>query len=334
MMRKRFPALVLFAAVLTVNAVACAEVTAAPVPRGLVSIDRPVVKLKDLFRNAGRQADAVLGPAPMPGTRILIATRQLAAIAVQFGVRWAPGNAAASVVIERPGTPIGRARLVAALRRALRLAGAPNHVAIQIGDNNLPMIPPAAQPAILVNRIAYHRMSGNFRARLLVDAPGMSAASARIAGLAEPAVQAVVAAHGLLPGAVLGSGDVRLAWIPRSDVPPGAITDPAHAVGMQIDRAIAAGTPLSGRMVGTPELIARGATVGLAVEMPGLEVTARGVALAAGGGGAVIPVLNPSSHEIVQAVIDGPDHAHVVPGSTPARARNAIPYYGLTGDRP
>lgn len=333
MMRKRFSALVFLAVAGIGTAMAHAGVAAAPTLRGLVSIDRPVVRLKDLFRNAGPKADAVLGPAPAPGTRILIARRQLTTIAARFGVRWSPMNAAASIVIERPGTPLAHARVIAALRPALRLAGAPGHVAIQISANGLPMIPPASRPAILVNRIVYDRMTGNFRARLLVSAPGMNAASALVTGLAEAAVQSVVAAHNLLPGAVLGSGDVRLAWIPRGDVPPGAITQPTQAFGMQINRATPAGTPLSDRMIGAQELIARGASVGLAVEMPGLEVTARGVAMAAGGDGAVIPVLNPTSHEIVQAVIDGPDHAHVLPGSTPTRARNAVPYYGMLGGR-
>jgi flagella basal body P-ring formation protein FlgA len=53
--------------------------------------------------------------------------------------------------------------------------------------------------------------------------------------------------------------------------------------------------------------------------MPGLEVSAQGIALGSGAAGAVVPVLNPSSHLVVQAVVDGPDRAHVVPGSRPAR---------------
>ena len=96
---------------------------------------------------------------------------------------------------------------------------------------------------------------------------------------------------------------------------------------MQVDRRIAAGTPLSKRVVAQVMMVNRGATVNLAVEMPGLEVTAEGVALAAGPKGAVIPVLNPSSHEVVQAVIDGENHAHVIPGSRPMPQSGTISYY-------
>ncbi|HEX7388627.1 MAG TPA: flagellar basal body P-ring formation chaperone FlgA [Acidiphilium sp.] len=327
-MRKLISAIMAAAVVIEPASVhAASPVT--PTLRELVSIDRPIVELRDLFQNPGAQADTVLGPGPAPGARILIGASQLAIIASRYGVDWTPKTSAATVVIERPGTPIDHSLLIATLGNALRLAGAPDHAAIRIGDTNPPMIPPGAKPEILVNRIAYDRMSGRFRAHLLISATGMNAESATITGLAEPAVQVVVAVHALTPGAVLGSSDIRLAWVPRGDVPPDAITDPTQALGMQIDRAISPGVPLSNRILVTPELIARGAMVSLTVEMPGLEVTARGVALAAGGNGSVIPVLNPTSHAIIQAVIDGPDHAHVMPGSVPTRTQTTIPYYGL-----
>ncbi|MGC9271297.1 flagellar basal body P-ring formation chaperone FlgA [Acidiphilium sp.] len=306
----------------------------APTARTLVSIDRPVVKLKDIFDHAGPDADATLGPAPSPGTRFTVGARQLAAIATQYGVAWQPDGGDQAVIIERTGVPIAKATIKPVLQRALRKAGGPSHIVLNFSDAQLPMIPPNANPEIIVNRIALDRSTGNFGATILITAPTMNPVSATIAGIATPAVEAVVATHNLFPGEILTPQDLELSWVARNALPHQAIVNPLEAVGMQVVRAVSRGAALNNRVITSPMLIARGATVSLAVDMPGLEVTARGIALAAGGDGGVIPVMNPTSHEIVQAVIDGPDHAHVVPGSMPTRSRGMTPYYNMIGNQP
>lgn len=305
---------------------------AAPAPRGIVSIDRPVVRLRDLFTDAGPKADEILGAAPAPGQRIDVEAPQLAAIARQYGVDWSPSSSGAgSVVIERPGTPVSSSAVIAALRPSLLGAGAPDHFVVQLGTNGLPMIPPGTQPTILVNGIRYDRVNGQFRATLLISATGMKPRTFEVPGIAAPAARAVVARHALLPGEIVGINDIKLAWIPRSSLSQGALTNPSDALGMQIDRRIAEGAPLSNQAVSRRMLVRRGATVSLAVEMPGLEVSAEGIAMASGAQGAVIPIMNPSSREVVQAVIDGANHAHVLPGSSPSSPHSEIPYYSRVG---
>ena len=58
--------------------------------RPITTLHAQVVRLKDLFDDAGRNADRVLGPGPAPGGRIVVEARQLAAIARQFDVDWRP----------------------------------------------------------------------------------------------------------------------------------------------------------------------------------------------------------------------------------------------------
>jgi flagella basal body P-ring formation protein FlgA len=306
----------------------------APSPRTLVLIDRPVVELKDLFHHAGINADAVLGPAPLPGARIVVGSRQLAAIALRYGVAWFPGDSDQSVSIERPGSPIGHDRIVAAVSRALRQAGAAGHVAINLEGEQLPMVPPNSRPDISIDQMVFDRNTGAFRAIAHIAAPRMDTVTTTIGGVAKPETQRVIAIHDLTRGDILNDSDVRLTWVAQDDDRHDAIRTLSRVIGMQVSQSILKGMPLSRRMIADPILVARGATVSLAVDMPGLEVTAQGVALAAGGSGHVIPVINPSSHEIVQAVVDGPDHAHVLPGSMPTRGDNANPYYDLAGRQP
>lgn len=333
MIRSRLTILRLCLAAATAAILCQAGAHAAAEPRSLVLVNRPEVMLRDLFTDAGPAADTVLGAAPAPGARILVGTRQLAAIAQQYGVDWVANGTDPSVIIERPGTPIQRMLIVDALKSAVRQAGAPDHIVVEIADRDLPMIPPHIRPQILVNRVTYDRLNGNFRADILITAHYMNAINLPVTGLVVKAVQTLVATHDLQPGEILEPADIAHSWIARGALPQGAVRDMASALGMQVQRVTKAGSPLAMRALMRPMLIKRGATVSLDVAMPGLDVTARGVAMAAGGKGAVIPVLNPSSREIVQAVVDGPNRAHVVPGSMPAQSHGPMSFYDPYGKR-
>ena len=91
--------------------------------RPLATIDASVVRLSDLFDDAGSGADRVLGAAPAPGSRLLIEAPQLAAIARQFGVDWRPASPADHLVIDRPGRVVPREAVLSALRAALTELG-------------------------------------------------------------------------------------------------------------------------------------------------------------------------------------------------------------------
>jgi flagella basal body P-ring formation protein FlgA len=325
---------ILFIAAMSAVAPPRAHAQTAASPRTLVLIDRPVVELKDLFHHAGINANAALGPAPLPGSTIVVGSQQLAAIARQYGVNWFSDGNDQSVSIERPGTPIDHRQVTRALRPALQRAGATGHVAINLEGAQLPMVPPNATPEVSIDQISFDRTTGRFRAVVIIRAPQMNALTTTVNGITMPEIQTVIATHDLARGEIVNSDDVRLAWMPQDNAPREAIDTPAQAIGMQIIQGTPKGMPLYRRAIAEPTLIARGAVVSLAVDMPGLEVTAQGIALAAGGAGHVIAVINPSSHEIVQAVVDGPDHAHVVPGSMPTRSSSISPYYTIPERQP
>src|SRR5690349_5615405 len=72
---------------------AAAEALAAPVPgahprNDTVVVNRPFVRLGDLFPEAGDKADVAVGYAPAPGARIVYDVNSLAAIARANGIRW------------------------------------------------------------------------------------------------------------------------------------------------------------------------------------------------------------------------------------------------------
>jgi flagella basal body P-ring formation protein FlgA len=316
-MRWNFPILVFCA----YNIVQPAKADPA-IPNTVVTLSGPVIRVADLFSNAGPQADRVLGASPAPGQRIVVGGDQLAAIAAAYQVPWQPDGSDPQVVLASPGRTLAASVLDAAIANAVQSAGGPQAAAITLPDFAPPMVPPGAKPDIEVTSMDFDPGTGNFTASLIVSAAGMAPQELQLSGLAEASVSALVATHDLLPGEVLTAADVSLARIPENQA-ENALATPAQAIGMTLSDGIDAGAALSGSDLTAPIVVAKGALVSLSLTIPGLDLTAQGIALGAGGTGSVIPVLNAASHAVVQAVVTGPNAASIAPGSTPLSTAQA-----------
>ena len=316
-MRWNFPILVFCA----YNIVQPAKADPA-IPNTVVTLSGPVIRVADLFSNAGPQADRVLGASPAPGQRIVVGGDQLAAIAAAYQVPWQPDGSDPQVVLASPGRALSAAVLDAAIANAVQSSGGPQAAAITLPDFAPPMIPPGADPDIEVTSMDFDPGTCNFTASLIVSAAGMAPQELQLSGLAEASINALVATHNLLPGEVLTAADVGMARLPENQA-ANSLAAPAQAIGMTIADGIDAGAALSSSDLTAPIVVAKGALVSLTLTIPGLDLTAQGIALGAGGTGSVIPVLNAASHAVVQAVVTGPNAASIAPGSTPLSTAQA-----------
>jgi len=285
-------------------------------PHTLVTLSSPVIRLADLFSNAGPQAQRVLGPSPAPGLRIVVGSDQLAAIASAYQVPWQPDGSDPQVVLASPGQALSPTVLDPVIAAAVQSSGGPPAAAISLADFTPPMVPPGSNPNLTVTSMDYDPGTGNFSATIIVSAAAMAPQEIQLSGLAQASVPALVATHSLQPGEVLGAADVAMARLPASQA-ANALENPADAIGMTTTIGVDAGAALSAGNLTTPIVVAKGALVILSLTLPGLNVTAQGIALGAGGTGSVIPVLNAASHAVVDAIVTGPNAASVAPGSSP-----------------
>src|SRR3954451_6762007 len=92
-------------------------------PRPLVVAEDATLRLGDVFEGAGPRAALPIGAAPAPGRRLVIEAPQLAALARAHGLAWQPLSAQERVVVERPGQPVPREEIAAALRGELLRLG-------------------------------------------------------------------------------------------------------------------------------------------------------------------------------------------------------------------
>lgn len=291
--------------------------------RPMTTLSAPVVRLSDLFDDAGPNAARVLGPAPRPGERIVVPAAQLAAIARQFGVDWRPGSAGERAVLDQPGRSLPRDILLEALRPALAHAGAGQDLDIELTSFDAPMIPLLARPAASVEQLDYAAGSADFVAALLVGGPGMPPLRFSVAGRLERLIDTLVPLRNLPAGAAVHADDLaparRRAGLVRGE--------PVHALaevaGRVLRRPLAEGQPLLAGDLARPASVSKGARVVMELRVPGMAITAQGVALDSGALGERIAVLNPASQLIVAGEITGPDRIAVQPDAPPRPAAAA-----------
>lgn len=132
---------------------------------------------------------------------------------------------------------------------------------------------------------------------------------------AENQVELVVPAHDIARGAVIGENDLATKAIPALRMNESFVHTVSDANGKEAKRALRAGEILHMSDLKRPALVAKGATVTMVFEAPGMAMTATGRALAEGGEGDSIPVLNPTSYRQVVAVVTAPGVVRVGPSS-------------------
>ena len=298
-------------------ALTCGQAQAAQL-RTMTTLHGPEVLLKDLFDDAGPNANRVLGPGPDPGGRIVVEAAQLNAIARQYDVSWRSVSRADRAVLEWPGHSLPKEEAVEAVRVAITAAGASENIDIDLPGFTPPLIPSEVKPTTIVTQLDYDSNTGRFTASLSVTADGMNPINARVSGHVEEMVEAPVAMTRLLPETVLRADDVRMARVKTTVLQSEVAHSIEQIVGMQLRRPIAAGQPLRLADLARPALVQRGAMVQIELEASGLSLTGQATALDDGAAGDKIRIQNTTSHAFLFAEVVGPGQVRVTTDSPPA----------------
>lgn len=285
---------------------------AAATLRPFTTLDRAVVRLSDLFEGAD---DRALGPSPAPGGRITVEAPQLAAIARMFAVDWRPAGPGDRAVLERPGRPLLREDVMAALRTVLEGLGAARDSEIDLPGFTTAPLPMDTHPAVAFNGTEFDPATGRFTTMLNATADGVPAIQLRLSGRVQEMVALPVPRRAMLTGEVVTAADLHWTRM-RLGVARGEIVrQPGQAEGQALRRGLQAGQPIQLADLGRPVVVTKGTPLQLSLDGAGLQVTAQGVATEAGGLGEVIHVMNPYSRAIIEAEVTGPGRARVMPPS-------------------
>ena len=307
-------------------ALLCGILLAAPAPaatlRPFATLPGAVVHLSDLFTDAG--LDRPLGPAPAPGGRITVEAPQLLAIARQFGVDWRPAGPADRAVLERPGRSLGRDDVLAPLRTALAGAGAPRDSDLELPGFTTPMLPLDAAPTLDVTQLEYDAGTARFTALLTIAADGVPATQLRLSGRVQEMVELPVPRRRMLPGDVVQASDLQWTRIRALTTRDEVVRSVAEAAGQALRRPVQPGQPIPLADLGRPVVVTKGMPMLLALDGPGLQLTATGVAMDPAGLGERVRVINPASRVVIEAEVTGPGRARVLPGTQPVSTPNRL----------
>jgi len=285
--------------------------------RSVTTLHAAVVRLSDLFDDAGAGADRVLGPGPGAGGRIVVEAAQLGAIAHQFGVDWRPASSGDRAVLDRPGRPLRREDALDAVKSALIGAGASPDCDVEIPGFTPPLVPLEADPKPVVSDLDYESNAGRFSAVLSITGTAMEPIHMRLAGRVDDTIDLPVATTRLPSGSVLRAEDIHIARVHTTLIRSEVVRRPDDAVGMQLKRSLAAGQPLAVGELMRPSMVQKGAGVTMLLDSPGITLSAQGQALESGAIGERIRVLNPVSHAVIEAEVIGPGRVRVAPNAMP-----------------
>ncbi len=122
-----------------------------------------------------------------------------------------------------------------------------------------------------------------------------------LAGLAATPAPAdtLVAARTVRALSIISPGDLAVV---DAEV-PGALTDPAEALGLEARAVLYEGRPIRPADVGPAATVERNGLVALVFQLDGLTITAEGRALGRGGPGDILRVMNLASRATVSGVV-------------------------------
>jgi len=135
-------------------------------------------------------------------------------------------------------------------------------------------------------------------------------------------VRVVVPSHDIARGTTILEVDLAYKTV-GDNVMSGTVSSMNDLVGMETRRVLHAGESLRLEDVRRPTLVAKGSTVTMTFEAPGITLTAVGRAMSEGGMGETVTVQNPTSFRQVSTVVTGPGQVRARNGGTTVSSRLA-----------
>jgi flagella basal body P-ring formation protein FlgA len=273
-----------------------------------VTVTGDTIHIGDIFRDAGPHAGDPIAPAPAPGTRVTYNAAWLGSIAREHHLAWQPNSEFDQTSVERASRMID-ADAVGQRILAAAAADTPNSDAsIQLNNPGLRFIVPAeASDAMAIDGLNIDPRTGRFSVFVTAPANSDNAQRQRVSGRIIYQVTIAVPAHGMSIGDVFGPADVTETKLPRERVASDAITNRQQIIGKAARRILRAGETVRAGDIAEPIVVRKGDLVTMALNTPGMQLTAQGKAVEDGAMGTSIRVTNTQSNRVIDAVVVGPN---------------------------
>lgn len=286
--------------------------------RNQVVVDAEVVRLGDLFENAGPRAEVAVANAPAPGRRTIFEVQWLAQVARYYQVSWRPQSRFERVVVERPGRIITPNEIRTRLQAALVERGMRAESLVELSNRSQDIAVALDAPdTIEIRQLDYDAEAARFTAVLVVGAGHASQQRSVVTGRVFPTVSVPVVRRLINPGDVIRAEDVDWANVREDQLRSDIATSAEQLVGNTPRIRLRPNEPIRQGDTHPPVLVNRNATVSIVLETGTMRLTALGRALDDGARGQAIRVTNLQSRQTIEAIVVGPDLVTVPLGGRP-----------------
>lgn len=267
------------------------------------TIESDVITLGDLFYDLPRDAGKVLGPAPKPGSEMVLTARDLTRVALAMNLPWRPTGAHEQISLRRAATLIEGATVKSVIARELSARGLPGKFDLSITMGGGDIILPQNQSASFdLTALSFDLQKGHFSASLAAPNAANPIVRQEISGSIERVVSVPVLKAAIGQGEVIRAGDIETVDVPAKQVSSKAMLNAQDIVGMTPRRTVLAGAPMSREDLIAPQVIQRGKSVLMTYKSGPLVLTAQGKALENAAKGETVRVVNISTNRTLEAV--------------------------------
>lgn len=288
-------------------AAAADDFIAAPTLRASVTVTSDVVRIGDLIENAGSAASIPVYRSPDLGTTgTLTATQVLSVLRAKQVIGVMTGDVKEVQVTRLARTLASKDienAVAAALERRFGLGDAAN-ITVTFDRSVAEMRLDASNTgALLPAATRYDARSGRFDIAFeIANDSNPAPTKLRFTGTAIETVEVAVLTRDVDRAELLKSSDLSLERRPKAEV-TGEPASRDRSVGMELRRAMRAGTPIRAADVVRPNFVVRDQAVTIIYQMPGLYLTTRGKATESGAEGDTVSVLNLQSKRTLTGVV-------------------------------
>jgi flagella basal body P-ring formation protein FlgA len=288
--------------------------------RDFAMVSDNLVRIGDLFINAGEKAAREVGYAPAPGRRMVFDARTLYRLARAHGLEWRPMSIHDKAVIERESVIVSGTEVEDQVLAALRDKGiATDGVEVELNNPMLKLhLPADATETVDVEDLNYTAGNRRFSAILTIPGDGLNMRRVRVAGRIHRVSGVPVLARRVMRGEIISERDIEWLQLRSGRIPYNTVLDADALIGLSPKRTLRAGAPVRMSEVQQPVLVSKGGHVTLVLETRRMTLTARGRALEDGARGDTIRVTNAQSHTVVEGEVTGAGTVAVSPSGAMA----------------
>lgn len=271
--------------------------------RSATEVNRPTVKLSDVFDGLPAAIDCDIARAPAPGKSITYDVNVLIHLAQQYKLDWQPQGLSDHTTITTTGTRIASDDIRPYVIDKVKDLGVKGDIDVLFDSHMLEITVPSDRSANLVlNNFGFDSVNKRFHADLMAD--GFSGPlSLPLSGHIVVRHNLPVLAHRLEAGTIMSATDVDWQSVP-DDHAAGAITSAEQLIGHELQHTTDAGVPVRERDVIPPRLVVRGTLVTMKIETSLMVLTVQGRALQDGKLGDTVRVSNTQSNRVIEGIVE------------------------------